>query len=38
MTLFAAVPEANPVFHAVLEKYFGRAKDEKTQRVMGSTR
>ncbi len=35
MTLFAAVPDANPVFQAVLEKFFGGAHDEKTLRIIG---
>ena len=30
MTLFASVPGANPVFEAVLKKYFNGAKDERT--------
>jgi uncharacterized protein (DUF1810 family) len=30
MTLFAAVPGADPVFEAVLQKYFKGAKDVKT--------
>ena len=36
MTLFAAVPDANPVFRAVLEKFFGGAQDEKTLRIIGA--
>ena len=35
MTLFAAVPDADPVFRAVLEKFFGGAQDEKTLRIIG---
>jgi uncharacterized protein (DUF1810 family) len=38
MTLFAAVPEANPVFQAVLNKFFGGAQDEKTLRIIAPTR
>ncbi len=30
MTLFGAIENANPVFQAVLDKYFGGAKDQKT--------
>lgn len=34
MTLFAAVPNTNPVFGAVLEKFFNNIKDDKTlQRI-----
>ena len=35
MTLFAAVPDANPVFRAVLAKFFGGREDEKTLRIIG---
>jgi uncharacterized protein (DUF1810 family) len=35
MTLFAAVPGADAVFQAVLEKFFGGRKDEKTLRIIG---
>ncbi|MEX8547303.1 MAG: DUF1810 domain-containing protein [Mucilaginibacter sp.] len=34
MTLFAAVPNANPVFQAVLEKFFGGTKDIQTLRII----
>lgn len=37
MTLFAAVPGADPVFRAVLEKFFGGVQDEKTLRIIGLT-
>jgi uncharacterized protein (DUF1810 family) len=36
MTLFAAVPDANPVFRAVLTKFFGGAQDENTLRIIGA--
>lgn len=36
MTLFAAVPGADPVFEAVLAKFFGGRRDEKTLRIIGS--
>ena len=35
MTLFAAVPGADPVFGAVLAKFFGGQRDEKTLRLIG---
>lgn len=35
MTLFAALPDANPVFRAVLAKFFDGAPDEKTLRIIG---
>ena len=35
MTLFAAVPGADPVFQAVLDKYFGGAPDAQTLRRLG---
>ncbi|MCI1185959.1 DUF1810 domain-containing protein [Hymenobacter sp. DH14] len=38
MTLFAAVPGADPVFQAVLAKFFGGAQDEKTMRIIGQNR
>ncbi|GAA4021231.1 DUF1810 domain-containing protein [Hymenobacter glaciei] len=38
MTLFAAMPGADPVFQAVLEKFFNGAKDEKTLRIIGQSR
>ena len=34
MTLFAQVPAANPVFRAVLDKFFGGEPDEKTLRLL----
>ncbi len=34
MTLFAAVPNANPVFQAVLEKFFDGTKDTQTLRII----
>ncbi|RYU75827.1 DUF1810 domain-containing protein [Hymenobacter persicinus] len=34
MTLFAALPSPNPVFQAVLDKFFGGAADEKTRRLL----
>lgn len=37
MTLFGALPAANPVFVAVLDKFFGGAQDEKTLRIIGPT-
>ncbi|WP_460502732.1 DUF1810 domain-containing protein [Hymenobacter agri] len=36
MTLFAAVAGADPVFGAVLAKFFGGRRDEKTLRIIGS--
>jgi uncharacterized protein (DUF1810 family) len=38
MTLFALLPETDPVFEAVLEKFFGGAKDEMTIRIIASGR
>ncbi len=38
MTLFAALPAANPVFRAVLAKFFGGAHDERTLRLIGAMR
>jgi uncharacterized protein (DUF1810 family) len=35
MTLFAAVPGADPVFGAVLDKFFGGVPDVQTQRRLG---
>ena len=35
MTLFAAVPGADPVFGAVLDKFFGGIPDSKTQQILG---
>lgn len=34
MTLFAALPNTNPVFQEVLDKFYGGAKDEKTLRLL----
>lgn len=36
MTLFAAVPGAGLVFGAVLDKFFGGQRDEKTLRIIGA--
>lgn len=35
MTLFGEIENANPVFQAVLDKYFGGAKDQKTLELLG---
>lgn len=35
MTLFAALPGADPVFRQVLEKYYGGFADEKTLELLG---
>jgi uncharacterized protein (DUF1810 family) len=35
MTLFAALPNANPVFQQVLDKFFNGAKDVKTLQIIG---
>jgi uncharacterized protein (DUF1810 family) len=35
MTLFAAVPGADPVFQAVLAKFFGGVRDTKTLQIIG---
>lgn len=35
MTLFAALPGADPVFQQVLDKFYKGAKDEKTLRIIG---
>jgi uncharacterized protein (DUF1810 family) len=35
MTLFAAVPGAEPVFQQVLAKFFGGGSDSKTQQLLG---
>jgi uncharacterized protein (DUF1810 family) len=35
MTLFAALPNANPVFQQVLDKFFNGAKDAKTLQIIG---
>ena len=34
MTLFASLPDADPVFQAVLNKFFSREKDEKTLQIL----
>jgi uncharacterized protein (DUF1810 family) len=34
MTLFASLPNADPVFQAVLNKFFNKAKDEKTLQIL----
>jgi len=34
MTLFASLPNADPVFRAVLEKFFNGAKDNKTLQML----
>ena len=34
MTLFASLPNADPVFRAVLNKFFNRTKDEKTLQIL----
>jgi len=34
MTLFAAVPSADPVFQQVLDHFFNSEKDQKTQRIL----
>jgi uncharacterized protein (DUF1810 family) len=35
MTLFAALPGANPVFEAVLQKFFQGRPDERTLQILG---
>ncbi len=35
MTLFAAVPDAGPEFAAVLARYYGGERDERTLRLLG---
>lgn len=35
MTLFAALPGANPVFQAVLRKFYGGRPDERTLQLLG---
>lgn len=34
MTLFSSLPDANPVFQAILEKFFNGTKDDKTLQIM----
>lgn len=36
MTLFAAAPDADAVFQAVLERFFNGEKDEKTLQILKS--
>ena len=36
MTLFASLPDADPVFQAVLNKFFNGVKDEKTLQLLDS--
>ncbi len=35
MTLFAAVPNADPVFQQVIDQFFDGERDQKTQRILG---
>ena len=35
MTLFALVPNADPVFQQVLDKYFGGKRDGRTLEILG---
>lgn len=35
MTLFAAVPHADPVFQQAIDKFFNGEHDQKTQRILG---
>jgi uncharacterized protein (DUF1810 family) len=35
MTLFAAVPNADPVFQNVVDQFFGGEHDQKTRRILG---
>ncbi|AWM35260.1 DUF1810 domain-containing protein [Hymenobacter nivis] len=35
MTLFAALPGADPIFQAVLVKFFGGVRDAKTLQIIG---
>jgi uncharacterized protein (DUF1810 family) len=35
MTLFGALPNADPVFQAVLDKFYGGKKDTKTLQLLG---
>ena len=35
MTLFSSLPNTNPVFHLVLEKFFNETKDSQTLRIIG---
>jgi uncharacterized protein (DUF1810 family) len=36
MTLFASLPETDPVFQSVLDKFFKGIKDENTLRILAS--
>lgn len=36
MTLFSSLPDADPVFGLVLEKFFDGEKDSKTLKIIGS--
>lgn len=38
MTLFAAVPQTDPLFAAVLERYYGGVADTRTLRLLGLDR
>ena len=35
MTLFSLVPDAEPVFQSVLDKYFDGKRDNRTLRILG---
>lgn len=35
MTLFSLVPDADPVFQNVLDKYFGGKRDRRTMNILG---
>ena len=35
MTLFSLVPNADPVFQNVLDKYFGGKRDYRTMKILG---
>jgi uncharacterized protein (DUF1810 family) len=36
MTLFAAIPNTNPIFEQVLEKFYGGTVDQKTLTILNS--
>jgi uncharacterized protein (DUF1810 family) len=36
MTLFASLPHANPIFHKILDKFFGGAKDQRSIEIIES--
>lgn len=38
MTLFAAVPNADPVFERVLHQFFGGRKDERTLSILAASK